>query len=226
MLAAVAAVLLAVAAGTGWLLYQGHARHALAQNRSHQTLAHPGGQGSGPQPLTQTAVSSSPAPSSPVSSPAPSSPAASSPDGSPSPAGSETGSSVALAPQVLAYGSAHRVGAFVSRYFTTINDRNYRVYTTLYVPGAQPIATESEFKSGYRTTTDSHARLFGLSPTAGGGWAARVSFVSHQDSTQSRTGTSCTAWRITFFLVPSGRSYQIVSPPAGYRSTSRACRAA
>jgi hypothetical protein len=231
--AATVLVLLVAAAGGGWLLYHGHARHAVAANPSRPTPAHRRGIGSSQQPPTQSAASSSLAPTSPAptssvptssvpTSPAPSSSAAT-PDTSSPPGGTGSGTSVALAPRTRAFASAHPVGVFVSRYFTAINTRNYRIYATLFEPGTQPIAGRSAFKSAYRTTADSRVRLASLAPTADGGWAAGVSFVSHQDSAQSHTGTACTAWRITLYLQPRGAGYELVPPPADYRSSSRAC---
>jgi hypothetical protein len=93
----------------------------------------------------------------------------------------------------------------------------------LFAPGRRPISTRGEFEAASRSTTDSRVRVGDLAPQAGGGWAAGLSFVSHQNSGQSHTGTTCTAWRITVFLIPAGHHYLIVAPPAGYRSASRAC---
>jgi hypothetical protein len=221
-------VLLVAAAGGGWLLYHGHARHAVAASRSRPTPAHRRGIGSSQQPPTQSAASSSLAPTSPAptsSGPASRAPSSSvpTPDTSSPPGATSNGTSVALAPRTRAFASAQPVGAFVSRYFTAINTRNYRIYATLFEPGTQPIAGRSAFKSAYRSTADSRVRLASLAPTADGGWAAGVSFVSHQDSAQSHTGTSCTAWRITLYLQPQGTGYELVPPPADYRSSSRAC---
>jgi hypothetical protein len=231
IMVAAAAVLLAAMAGGGWLIYRGHARHSLAGQVSGQRSTRPAGLATGPgSPPGQAAVSSAPA--SPAASLPATSPATAAPGGSPPPGGSSAPGSlpaapgtspVTLAPRTLAFSSAHRVAAFAARYFTAINHRDFGAYRTLFAPGSRPISTRGEFEAAYRSTTDSRVRLSDLAPQAGGGWAAGLSFVSHQNSGQSHTGTACTAWRITLFLIPAGHHYLIVAPPAGYRSTSRAC---
>jgi hypothetical protein len=118
--------------------------------------------------------------------------------------------------------SATTVAAFLDRYFTAINHRNYRGYLRLFDRQGQPAPTRQQFIAGYRSTTDSRERLAGLSATAAG-WAARVTFRSHQDRALSATRTACTNWRITLYLETDGNSFLIGSAPAGYHASFRAC---
>ncbi|HEY2508558.1 MAG TPA: hypothetical protein VGI58_18720, partial [Streptosporangiaceae bacterium] len=67
------------------------------------------------------------------------------------------------------------------------------------------------------------ATLTSAAPASAGGLAIGLSFISHQAAGQSKTGTTCTTWRITLYLVPDGGSYLIGSPPPGYHSSYRAC---
>ena len=111
----------------------------------------------------------------------------------------------------------------MSQYFTAINARDYRGFVSLYEPDAVPMSSRHEFLAGYRTTRDTRETLAGLAPTGGGGWAATVTFTSHQDPADSATHTSCTAWQVTMFLVPNGTSYLIGRHPASYHASFQAC---
>jgi hypothetical protein len=231
----IAVVLVLAAAGVGWLVLHGHAGHATASgggSGQHQRSGRPAAGSSSPGPASPSTASPSPSPSGPLSSgplssaPVSSAPAPSAPVSAPggSSAGSGPGSTaVALSPAALQYSSAQQVGTFASRYFTAINERNYGAYVALFAPNGQLVPTRGQFESGYRSTADSRATLASLAPIAGGGWAAGLSFVSHQAVAQSRTGTPCTAWRITLFLAPDGSGYLIGSPPPDYRSSYYPC---
>jgi hypothetical protein len=130
---------------------------------------------------------------------------------------------VAIGPGVGHPAKAAAISALASQYFTAINTRDYLGYAGLFEPGAAPVANRHQFLAGYRTTRDSHETLVALAPAGGGGWAATVTFTSHQDPADSATHTACTAWNVTMFLLPNGTSYLIGHHPAGYHASFRAC---
>ncbi|MGO9081203.1 MAG: hypothetical protein ACLQDY_19540 [Streptosporangiaceae bacterium] len=132
-----------------------------------------------------------------------------------------TGSNaVAIAPAASQQASAPQAAAFLRTYFRAINTRNYGLYSSLYEPSLRP--TSGQFYQGYRSTHDSGAVLTSLSSTPEG-LAASVSFTSHQNAADSKTGTSCTRWDITLYLQPAGSSYIIGGPPSDYHAQYRAC---
>jgi len=116
--------------------------------------------------------------------------------------------------------SAPQVADFLGSYFRAINNRDYSLYASLFVTSRVP--TRAQFRRGYRSTHDSDAILTRLRNTPNG-LAAAVSFTSHQAPADSATGTSCTAWNVTFYLTANGSGYQIGNPPADYHARYRAC---
>ena len=129
---------------------------------------------------------------------------------------------VVLGPGVAGPNAAG-VAAFLTRYFAAINQHDYQAFSSLFEPGASPVQSGAEFRSGYRTSRDSGGRLVTLGQTAGGEWAASLTFDSHQDPASSATHTSCTTWGVTFDLVPVGNSYLIGPAPPGYQASARPC---
>jgi hypothetical protein len=119
--------------------------------------------------------------------------------------------------------AAPAVVALLDRYFTAINSHSYTGYQSVLDQQMREGNTASSFASGYRTTTDSAESLTSLSGTSGGGLAAAVTFVSHQQPADSPSDSSCTDWAITLYLVPGGSSYLIGPPPPGYRASYQAC---
>jgi len=146
------------------------------------------------------------------------------PAGRSRPAGTPRGSTpVALGPGVAGQSAAAGVGGFLTQYFAAINDHDYQAFSSLFEPGASPVQSAAEFRSGYRTSRDSEGRLVALGQTAGGEWAASLTFDSHQDPASSATHTACTAWGVTFYLVSVGDSYLIGPPPPGYQASASPC---
>ncbi|MGH3399462.1 MAG: hypothetical protein ACRDPO_32720 [Streptosporangiaceae bacterium] len=217
-------VLVLAAAGAGWALFRGPGGHPAAGGTgpARRPTAHPASSSS-PGSLTSPAAGPSGSVSSPApSTSAPSGPATSasdSPTGGPGPGATTP---VALGPGVSQDSSSHQLDAFASRYFSAINDHDYQAYIALLAPGGPQVPTPGQFAAGYGSTSDTGATLTSTAPQ-GGGYAIGLSFLSHQSASQSKTGTSCTAWQITLYLVPGGGSYLIASPPPGYHSTYRAC---
>jgi len=178
-----------------------HPRKEAAQNSGDSTqLTSPSGQGS------------SAADSPPPSSPAPSSPA-------PSSAGP-----VAIGPGASPDANAPAVAAFLDRYFTAINARDYQTYSSLLSPALQQGQTEQQFASGYRSTVDSSETLVSISTAANGNLVAAVTFTSHQNPADSPDHQqSCTDWTISLYLEQDGGSYLIDQPPPSYHASYQAC---
>ncbi|HEY1620264.1 MAG TPA: hypothetical protein VGG25_21755 [Streptosporangiaceae bacterium] len=210
VIAAVLVLVLVLGGGAvAWtLIGHGHARHT----------AGPGA--SGRPARSQPAEASSPASSgSPASSAAASTPASSQPAASLSTQATAPGA-VTIGPDAGQETDAQQVAAFLSTYFQAINSRDYGTYLSLMEPGLRP--TYAQFESGYRSTHDSGAVLTDLTG-AGAGLAASVSFTSHQRPGESPTGTACTSWDITLYLVSRHGGFQIVHPPPGYHARDFAC---
>jgi hypothetical protein len=127
---------------------------------------------------------------------------------------------VTVAPAAGQEASAPMVAAFLATYFEAINSRDYQAYLSLFEPALRQ--TYQQFQKGYASTSDSSPVLAQLAPTAVG-FAASVSFTSHQQPADSVTRTSCTLWGITLYLKPHGDTYIIVRPPANYRAQYHAC---
>lgn len=130
---------------------------------------------------------------------------------------------VAVSPAARADSAEPAVAAWLGHYFTAINTHDYQAYISLLDSQEAADESQSEFSSGYGTTTDSAATLTSISDLSGGGEAASVSFTSHQSSEQSVNGSSCDKWTITIYLEPSGSGYALVPPPAGYHSSYESC---
>lgn len=127
---------------------------------------------------------------------------------------------VAMAQAVSQQADAPRVATFLGRYFSAINNHDYALYSSLFVPEMR--SSFQNFETGYRSTSDSRAVLTGISPVPGG-VAASVSFTSHQHPADSPTGTACTSWDITLYLEPHGGTYWIMHAPPGYHAQYQAC---
>jgi hypothetical protein len=130
---------------------------------------------------------------------------------------------VAVSPAARADSAEPAVAAWLDHYFTAINSRDYQAYVSLLNAQEAADESQSDFDSGYGTTTDSAATLTSISDLGGGGEAADVSFTSHQSPAQSVNDSSCDTWAITIYLEPSGSSYAEVPPPAGYHSRYESC---
>jgi hypothetical protein len=179
------------------------------------------GRATQPEPTGAVSPAGSASATVPASPPPSSAPPSTAPPSTAPPTASAA-STVAIGPAVAGQASAARVAAFLLRYFTAINHRDYSAYVSLFDSQSQPEPTRSHFLNGYRSTTDSLATLVGLSPTSAG-LAATVAFESHQKPALSATHTACTSWHITLYL-ESGRSpYLIGAAPPGYRASYRPC---
>jgi hypothetical protein len=131
--------------------------------------------------------------------------------------------SVAVSPDAQADSAEPAVAAWLGRYFAAINAHDYQAYVSLLDSQEAANESKSDFASGYGTTSDSSKTLTSISDLSGGGEAATVSFISHQSPAQSVNDSSCDRWTITVYLEPSGSSYVLVPPPAGYHSSYESC---
>jgi hypothetical protein len=115
------------------------------------------------------------------------------------------------------------VVSFLETYFTAINSRDYHAYLSLLGPEAQATYTRRDFMHGYRSTSDAAEKLKRIY-TAGGYTVAVLTFTSHQDPQDSVDGQeSCTRWRISLYLQPTGTGYTMVPAPPGYHPAFASC---
>jgi hypothetical protein len=198
----VLAVLVVLAAGGG--------AYALATKLGKHSTGQPS--------TTPTVTASPPAASSPTggTTQQPSSPASSA-SASPSP----TLSLVAIAPGVTGT-AGPQVETLLSHYFHGINTHSYAEYASTLNPEEQAKQTQSEFNSGYSSTTDSGMTLTSLSGD-GGGLTATVTFTSRQSAAQSVDNSTCNAWTLNLYLVPQGTGYLIGPAPSGYQPNYSDC---
>jgi hypothetical protein len=129
---------------------------------------------------------------------------------------------VAVAAGAALNPAAPQVIALLDRYFTAINTHDYAEYAGVLDRQRRRHETAASFRSGYASTTDSHATLTGISAT-GSGVAASVTFTSHQKPAKSPDHSSCNRWAITLYLVRHGTGYLIETPPSGYLASYQAC---
>ena len=160
-------------------------------------------------------------PTSAASSPTAGASQASSPAASASPTPSPALSLVSIAPGVTS-AAEPQVETLLSHYFHGINVHSYAEYASTLNPQEQAKQTQSEFNSGYSSTTDSGMTLTGLSDN-GDGLTATVTFTSRQSPAQSVDNSACNAWTLNLYLVPQGGGYLIGSAPAGYQPTHSDC---
>jgi hypothetical protein len=149
-----------------------------------------------------------------------SSPAASA---SPSPTPSPALSLVSISPDVPTSAAEPQVETLLSHYFHGINSHNYTEYAGTLNAEQRAKQSQSQFDSGYSSTTDSGMTLTGLSDSGNGGLTATVTFTSRQSPAQSVDNSSCNAWTLNLYLVPQGTRYLIGSAPSGYQPTHSDC---
>jgi hypothetical protein len=130
---------------------------------------------------------------------------------------------VQVAPGVASDPAEPQVEAYLNRYFSAINTRNYSAYQSLLDAREQQGNSRSTFDSGFATTKDSNEVLTGIEDTGGGSRTANVSFTSHQSPANSVDGSACDNWRISLYLVPQGNSYVMTAAPAGYHAAYTDC---
>jgi hypothetical protein len=130
---------------------------------------------------------------------------------------------VAVAPGVSRQAPEPRVVAYLDDYFAAINRHSYRRFALLLGPQMRQTLPAPAFYAGYRTTTDSAARLTGLSAGGGGQAEADVAFTSHQAPGATPSHSRCTRWRIVLVLAPQHGRLVLEPPPPGYHASYQAC---
>jgi hypothetical protein len=201
----VLAVIVVLAAGGGaYALATTLGKHSTAQPPTQPTA---GGSTSAGSPTAGTSQQAS-------------SPAASA---SPSPTPSPTLSLVSISPDVPASAAQPQVETLLSHYFHGINSHSYTEYAGTLNAEQRAKQSQSEFDSGYSSTTDSGMTLTGLSDSGNGGLTATVTFTSRQSPAQSVDKSACNAWTLNLYLGHQGSGYLIGSAPSGYRPTYSDC---
>lgn len=141
----------------------------------------------------------------------------------PAPSPISNGSIVAVAPDVVQDLHTSRVEAFLNKYFTAINNHNYRQYSALLDRALQQGQSAHGFYAGYNSTTDSKAMLTAISNIGPGSVGAAVTFTSHQLPADSPSDTACTDWNITLYLAQQGSRYVLRAAPSDYHAAYRPC---
>ena len=200
----VAVVLVMLAAGGG--------AYALVSRSSKQNTAQPPASPTAAFSAKPTAPSSASASSTPGGADGPSTSATASP----------VPSLVSLGTGVASTGAEPAVETTLSRYFEGINTHDYAEYQNAHNQQEQATESQSEFDTGYGSTTDTGMTLTSLVSTASGE-SATVTFTSHQDKSASIDGSACNDWQVTYFLVPQGAGYLIGHTPAGYKPIHSDC---
>jgi len=148
-----------------------------------------------------------------TSSPAPS------PDVAPSPAG------LPMSVEQAAASSPHETAvlAFLTGYFTAINNHDFTAYQQLFSPPLRSELSATTFSAGYGTTTDAAITLTSIGVIGSGELVAQVTFVSYQQPAASPTNSACTSWSVSLYLLQQGGSYLLQQPPAGYQASYTVC---
>jgi hypothetical protein len=149
-------------------------------------------------------------------------PPTASPSVSVTPSPTRTGT-VRVAAGVAGDPAEPRVEAYLNRYFSAINSRNYNAYNSLLDAQEQQNNSQSTFESGYATTKDSNEVLTGIEHPGGGNLTANVSFTSRQNPADSVDGSACNNWHISLYLVEQGNSYVMTAAPGDYHAGYSDC---
>jgi hypothetical protein len=115
------------------------------------------------------------------------------------------------------------VETLLSHYFHGINQHDYAEYSATLNPAERAHQSQSNFESGYATTTDSGMTLTSLHGDGSGRLVATVTFTSRQSPATSADGSPCNDWTLSLYLVPQGSGYLIGPAPAKYRPSYSDC---
>ncbi len=130
---------------------------------------------------------------------------------------------VTIAPGAATAPHEAAVVAFLNRYFHAINRHDYGAYERLFGPALRGGLSVTKFSAGYGTTRDSAETLRSIRVIGAGQIDALVTFISHQQATDSPTNTTCTGWRISLYLIRQGGRYVLGTPPEGYQPSYHSC---
>jgi hypothetical protein len=115
------------------------------------------------------------------------------------------------------------VVALLNRYFSAINKHAYRAYEKLFSLALRSGLSARTFDLGYGSSSDSAELVRTITVTGAGQVEAIVTFTSHQQPADSPTQSSCTAWRMSLYLIRHGPVYLLAAPPDGYQPSYRGC---
>jgi hypothetical protein len=136
---------------------------------------------------------------------------------------SPAASLVSIGPGVASSAAEPAVETLLSRYFDGIDKHDYPEYAATLTPAEQAKQTQSEFDSGYATTTDSGMTLTSLTGDGSGSPVATVTFTSRQSPAKSVDGSACNDWTLSLYLVPQGSGYLIGPAPSSYKPSYSDC---
>ena len=136
---------------------------------------------------------------------------------------SPAASLVSVGPGVASSAAEPAVETLLSHYFDGIDTHDYPEYAATLTPAEQAQQTQSEFDSGYATTTDSGMTLTSLTANGSGGPVATVTFTSRQSPAKSVDGSACNDWTLSLYLVPQGSGYLIGPAPSSYKPSYSDC---
>jgi len=195
------------------MLAAGGGAYALVSRSNHNTAQPPAPTVTAKSSATASGNTSASASASPTTSPSTS--ASASPSASPG--------VVSLGAGLASNPAEPAVEKTLTDYFQGINTHDYAEYASSL--DAQQLASqpESQFKSGYSSTSDSGMTLVSLTSAANGGLEATVTFTSHQAAGTGVDGSSCIDWTLDFYLVKQGVSYLKGAAPSGYQPTYSDC---
>ncbi|MDX6252680.1 MAG: hypothetical protein QOF10_6040 [Kribbellaceae bacterium] len=125
---------------------------------------------------------------------------------------------VAVAAQASDHPSARAVVALLSKYFVSINARDYAGFRLLHTRAERAKLSPKQFSTGFRSTHDEQVLVQELGTAPDGRLLATVSFVSTQNSADGPDGQTCSRWTVGKFLQKEGTSLRIGKGLPGYSS--------
>jgi len=111
----------------------------------------------------------------------------------------------------------------LTRYFNDINNRDFDDYRLLFAQQLRSSLDPQQLAIGYRSTTDTEAKLTNLAVAPDGRPAATVTFTSHQNAADGPDAETCTDWIIRFYLQTEGNTTVFGQHPPGYQAQHSAC---
>jgi hypothetical protein len=130
---------------------------------------------------------------------------------------------VTVAPAAANNPVAPTVVRMLTRYFNDINNRDFDDYRLLFAQELHPSLDPQQLAIGYRSTTDSGAKLASVAVAPDGRPAATVTFTSQQNAADGPDGETCTNWTLTFYLQTEGNATVFGPRPPGYSAQHSAC---
>jgi hypothetical protein len=130
---------------------------------------------------------------------------------------------VSVAPTAATNPLAPTVVRMLTRYFNDINNRDFDDYRLLFAQQLRASLNPQQLAIGYRSTTDSSAKLATLAVAPDGRPAATVTFISQQNAADGPDGETCTNWTLMFYVQTEGNTTVFGPRPPGYSAQHTAC---